>query len=326
MISIIIPVYNVKPYLDECLRSIVRQEYADFECILVDDGSTDGSGALCDQWAGKDTRIQVIHQPNGGVSSARNRGLAQAKGEYISFIDSDDWVENDYLSTMMQRAEREKVDLVVCGLTQEFKDKNSRNYIPRQSLTFELTSHHVEHFVMLNEQHLLYGPVVKLYKNEIIQQHQILFDPQVSYGEDLLFNYQYLQYVRTIACIDRSLYHYRILDSGTLSSKLRPDQFATDYRQWKTLHAFYIKHQMWLPVAQNYMYKRLWGIIYDGLFLYPRLPQKGIAYLQTILSIPEIDELRLFTAYFSCSSWIKKAILHRLYLIFYIYFSMLCKR
>ena len=326
MISIIIPVYNVKPYLDNCLQSVVGQDYTDFECILVDDGSTDGSSELCDQWAEKDTRIQVIHQTNQGVSSARNRGLEQAKGEYISFIDSDDWVNADYLSTMAYRLKKGKADLAVCGLTQEFKDGSSKHYIARQSLTFELTGRHAEQFVMLNERHLLYGPVVKLYKNEIIQRHQIQFDPQVSYGEDLLFNYQYLQYVRTIACIDRSLYHYRILDSGTLSSKLRPDQFATDYRQWKTLHAFYIKHQMWLPVAQNYMYKRLWGIIYDGLFLYPRLPQKGIAYLQTILSIPEIDELRLFTAYFSCSSWIKKAILHRLYLIFYIYFSMLCKR
>lgn len=326
MISIIIPVYNVKPYLDDCLQSVVGQDYTNFECILVDDGSTDGSSELCDQWAEKDTRIQVIHQTNQGVSSARNRGLEQAKGEYISFIDSDDWVENDYLSTMMQRAEREKVDLVVCGLTQEFKDKNSRNYIPRQSLTFELTSHHVEHFVMLNEQHLLYGPVVKLYKNEIIQQHQILFDPQVSYGEDLLFNYQYLQYVRTIACIDRSLYHYRILGSGTLSSKLRPDQFDTDYQQWKILRSFYQRHKLWLPVSQAYMYKRLWGIVYDGLFLFPHLPDKNAAYLRNILSIPEIDDLTLFTSSFSCSSWIKKAIIHRLSLIFYIYFSIQSKK
>ena len=326
MISIIIPVYNVKPYLDDCLQSVVGQDYTNFECILVDDGSTDGSSELCDQWAEKDTRIQVIHQTNQGVSSARNRGLEQAKGEYISFIDSDDWVENDYLSTMMQRAEREKVDLVVCGLTQEFKDKNSRNYIPRQSLTFELTSHHVEHFVMLNEQHLLYGPVVKLYKNEIIQQHQILFDPQVSYGEDLLFNYKYLEHVHIITCIDKSLYHYRILGSGTLSSKLRPDQFDTDYQQWKILRSFYQRHKLWLPVSQAYMYKRLWGIVYDGLFLFPHLPDKNAAYLRNILSIPEIDDLTLFTSSFSCSSWIKKAIIHRLSLIFYIYFSIQSKK
>lgn len=326
MISIIIPVYNVKPYLDDCLQSVVGQDYTDFECILVDDGSTDGSSELCDQWVEKDTRIQVIHQTNQGVSSARNRGLAQAKGEYISFIDSDDWVNADYLSTMACRLKKGKADLAVCGLTQEFKDGSSKHYIASQSLTFELTGRHAEQFVMLNERHLLYGPVVKLYKNEIIQRHQVQFDPQVSYGEDLLFNYQYLEHVHTITCIDRSLYHYRTLGSGTLSSKLRPDQFDTDYRQWKILRSFYRRHKLWLPVSQAYMYKRLWGIVYDGLFLYPHLPDKNAAYLRTILSIPEIDDLTLFTSSFSCSSWIKKAIIHRLSLIFYIYFSIQSKK
>lgn len=326
MISIIIPVYNVKPYLDDCLQSVVGQDYTDFECILVDDGSTDGSSELCDQWVEKDTRIQVIHQTNQGVSSARNRGLAQAKGEYISFIDSDDWVNADYLSTMACRLKKGKADLAVCGLTQELKDGSSKHYIASQSLTFELTGRHAEQFVMLNERHLLYGPVVKLYKNEIIQRHQIQFDPQVSYGEDLLFNYQYLEHVHTITCIDKSLYHYRILGSGTLSSKLRPDQFDTDYRQWKMLRSFYRRHKLWLPVSQAYMYKRLWGIVYDGLFLYPHLPDKNVAYLRTILSIPEIDDLTLFTSIFSCSSWIKKAIIHRLSLIFYIYFLIQSKK
>ena len=115
MISIIIPVYNVKPYLDDCLQSVVGQDYTDFECILVDDGSTDGSSELCDQWVEKDTRIQVIHQTNQGVSSARNRGLAQAKGEYISFIDSDDWLETDALETLYAAAKRDDLDIVLFG-------------------------------------------------------------------------------------------------------------------------------------------------------------------------------------------------------------------
>lgn len=129
-------------------------------------------------------------------------------------------------------------------------------------------------FVMLNEQNLLYGPIVKLYKNNIIQHHQILFDPQVSYGEDLLFNYQYLEYAHTIACINESHYHYRILGSGTLSSKFRPKQFDTDYQQWKILQSFYQRHHLWSSTAQTYLYKRLWGILYDGIFLYPRLQNK----------------------------------------------------
>lgn len=93
-----------------------------------------------------------------------------------------------------------------------------------------------------------------------------MFDPQVSYGEDLLFNYQYLEYAHTIACINESHYHYRILGSGTLSSKFRPKQFDTDYQQWKILQSFYQRHHLWSSTAQTYLYKRLWGILYDGIF------------------------------------------------------------
>lgn len=326
MISIIIPVYNVKSYLDVCIQSVIQQDYTNFECILVDDGSTDGSSVICDQWAEKDSRIIVIHQANSGVSSARNKGLERAKGKYIGFIDSDDWIDVDYLSTMANCMDDKKIDLVVSGLYQEFTDGSSVSYAPQQSLTFELNSDHTELFVMLNDQNLLYGPVVKLYKNDIIRHHQIQFDPQVSYGEDLLFNYQYLDHVRTIVCISESHYHYRILGSGTLSSKLRPEQFNTDYREWKILQSFYQRHRLWSPVAQNYLYKRLWGILYDGLFLYPRLQNRNISYLQAILSIPEIKELRLFAPCFSCSNWIKESILYRLSFIFYIYFSICTKK
>ena len=125
MISIIIPVYNVKLYLDNCIQSVIQQSYTDFECILVDDGSTDGSSEICDQWAEKDNRIIIVHQPNGGVSSARNKGLEQAKGEYICFIDSDDWVDVDYLSAMINNLKEKETDLIICGLTQEFPSLNS---------------------------------------------------------------------------------------------------------------------------------------------------------------------------------------------------------
>ncbi len=322
MISVIIPVYNVKPYLDDCIQSVIRQDYTDFECILVDDGSTDGSSEICDQWAQKDNRIRVIHQPNGGVSAARNRGLDSAKGEYIAFIDSDDWVDADYLSAMADSLKGKEVDLVVSGLSREFVDGSSIRYVPQYSSTFDLDSNHAEDFVMLNEQSVLYGPYIKLYKNDIIRHHQILFDPQVTYGEDLLFNYLYLEYVRTIACINEIHYHYRTLGSGTLSGKLRPEQFDTDYRQWKVLQSFYQRHNLWSSSAQIYLYKRLWGILYDGIFLYPYIKNASILYLKKILSIPEIDALKLYQKNYHCSKWIKKAILYRCYFLFYFIFKL----
>ena len=98
LISVIIPVYNVEEYLDRCLESATLQTYKNIEIILIDDGSTDNSGKMCDEWAEKDRRIRVIHQKNGGLSNARNKGIEEAKGEFISFIDSDDWIEANMLT------------------------------------------------------------------------------------------------------------------------------------------------------------------------------------------------------------------------------------
>jgi glycosyltransferase involved in cell wall biosynthesis len=327
VLSIIVPVYNVATYLREGLDSILRQEVQDIEVICVDDCSSDSSPDILKEYQAKDNRIQFIRQSeNKGPSATRNIGIKYAKGKYIAFFDPDDKVENNLYAELIHAIEDKKTDLALCGLTQEFKDGNCIDYIPQQSLNFELGCNHTNYFVMLNEQNLLYGPIVKLYKNNIIQHHQILFDPQVSYGEDLLFNYQYLEYAHTIACINESHYHYRILGSGTLSSKFRPKQFDTDYQQWKILQSFYQRHHLWSSTAQTYLYKRLWGILYDGIFLYPRLQNKKISYLRTILAIPEIKKLKDFTQCFSCSNWIKQSILYRLYPIFYIYFSIIAKR
>ena len=141
---------------------------------------------------------------------------------------------------------------------------------------------------------LIVRPIVKLYKNNIIQHHQIfVLTHKFHTVKTFLFNYQYLEYAHTIACIDESHYHYRILGSGTLSSKFRPKQFDTDYQQWKILQSFYQRHHLWSSTAQTYLYKRLWGILYDGIFLYPRLQNKKISYLRTILAIPEIKNWKI---------------------------------
>ena len=113
MISIIVPVYNTEKYLDRCIQSILSQTYTDFELLLINDGSTDSSGAICDKYAEQDSRVRVFHKENGGVSSARNVGLDNAKGEWVTFCDSDDWVENCWLDTFVENSEN--TDLVVQG-------------------------------------------------------------------------------------------------------------------------------------------------------------------------------------------------------------------
>ena len=121
LISVIVPVYNTEKYLDECVQSILNQSFTDFELLLIDDGSTDRSGAICDQYAAKDERVRVFHTENGGVSSARNVGLDEAKGEWIAFVDSDDWVSSKLLECLYSEAEKGKHDLVFCNYAEVYK-------------------------------------------------------------------------------------------------------------------------------------------------------------------------------------------------------------
>ena len=116
MLSIVVPVYNVKEYLEECLLSILNQSFTDLEIILIDDGSTDGSSDICDMYAEKDSRIKVVHQPNKGLSGARNTGLKHVHGEWVAFVDSDDFLDRQMFETMISESETNMADLVVCGV------------------------------------------------------------------------------------------------------------------------------------------------------------------------------------------------------------------
>lgn len=308
--------------MNTCIESVVNQSYTDWECILVDDGSIDDCGSICDEWCDKDSRIKVVHQKNRGVSAARNHGLQIVKGEFVAFIDSDDWVEEDYLSSLYDGITKDGADLAICGMVLDYTNGAYEVYSPPVDEIFELSSENTNKFVDLNEKYLLYGPVIKLYKRQIISNNNVLFDSNYSYGEDLLFNYQYLDYVKKISTISNSKYHYRIFSNSTLSKKIRDDKFDIDYKQWQMLKSFYISKNMWNESSKTLLYKRLWGCIYDGIFLFPKIQNRSLSYLQNILSIPEIDELRNYQSLLSCSSWIKQAILHRSAFVFYGYFSL----
>ena len=116
LISVIVPVYNVRSYLEKCFESVAGQNYRNLEIILVDDGSTDGSGALCEELARRDSRVRVIHKKNGGLGSARNAGIDAARGEILSFIDSDDWIEPGMYDTLTEIMHRENAQIIACGI------------------------------------------------------------------------------------------------------------------------------------------------------------------------------------------------------------------
>ena len=160
LLSIIVPVYKVEDYLCRCLDSILGQTYENFELILVDDGSPDGCGAICDRYAQQDPRVKVIHKENGGVSSARNAGLAQAKGEWIGWVDPDDWVDEDMYAYLMTAVLEEGADVAVCGRIEEYEDHTrERGWEERRVLDRE----EAMHYLLLNDdmQNLLWDKVWK---------------------------------------------------------------------------------------------------------------------------------------------------------------------
>ena len=192
-LSIIVPVFNVSNYLCNCIDSIISQSYSDYECILVDDGSTDGSGTICDEYAKKDSRIRVFHKKNGGVSSARNLGLDNALGEWVYFVDSDDQVLPGGLQTMVDCIS-DDVDIVLAGYQKYDEDGNVVYEIDdrviclmdkRESLS-TLYSRHGKYY-----NYLTYG-CIRLLRNKIIQKYNLRFDTEITNKEDTLFLTQYI--------------------------------------------------------------------------------------------------------------------------------------
>ena len=197
-ISIIVPVYKVEKYLHRCLDSIVAQTFTDWECILVDDGSPDNSGNICDEYAGKDNRFRVFHQENAGVSAARNKGLDEAKGEWITFIDSDDWVDEKMYEELFACAVTNAAEVVVSGRVQidgiktekEFKVKNGWLNMPKD---FEW---------------YIQSPCAKLFSRTILHKYNIRFPEGITLAEDLYFVFQVFINCQRILGTDKVFYNY----------------------------------------------------------------------------------------------------------------------
>lgn len=211
LISIIIPVYNVEKYLSRCLDSVLSQRYVHFELLLIDDGSTDHSGAICDMYSKKDDRVTAFHKTNGGPSSARNVGLKNAKGDFVCFIDSDDYVEKAYLSSFIDVIDAE-TDLVVAGYQCILHSGD------------EIKCSLVEEIAWVNDSASLILPLKekrmfgflwnKMYRRELFSQYNIDFDNTLSFMEDDYLLLLYFSYVRVVKLIPDCCYHYFEPDWG----------------------------------------------------------------------------------------------------------------
>lgn len=236
MISVIIPVYNRDYCLPRCLESVWQQTFTDWECILIDDGSTDRTLSVCRRYEEKDSRFQVYSQPNGGVSVARNRGLERACGEYVVFIDSDDWVEPDFLRLLHESAEKGITPL--CGMDLQGID-GSHIDCPVQDILYR-TDSNVTNLFSGDLSRIFAGPVCKLYDRSVIEAYQIHFPVGISWGEDLIFNCTYFQYIESIKGVPFFLYHV-IGQEVSLSVSAKYDSFLTDTNQklWQSVSVFF---------------------------------------------------------------------------------------
>lgn len=208
-ISIIIPVYSVEQYLEKCLNSVILQTFTGFECILVDDGSPDNCGAICDEYAKKDARIKVIHKKNGGVSSARNAGLDIAQGEWIGFVDSDDWCDPEMFQILYNNAVKHDVDISICGVKRVSHNGSILRYADECINSVMLTSKEAI-LLMFDIKSSIGGfSFNKLLKKQIIKKNNLRYDEAVSYMEDVQFFYTVFKSADRVYYSSKPRYFYR---------------------------------------------------------------------------------------------------------------------
>lgn len=232
LVSIIVPVYHVQDhYLRVCIESILQQEYQKIELILVDDGSENNEGLICDEYRNADERVKVIHQDNQGVSAARNRGMREAEGTWICFVDADDWIEKNMIKEVLGNMAGRAPDMVVWNLyfnypSREIVRKNYPDSIwVEESQRLEEARLFLLRTIAVRKGELkiptLGMPFCHLYKRSIIEKHDITFDISFKQGEDKLFNYQYYMHIRNFLYLNLPLYHYRIHQESTTHTFFR---------------------------------------------------------------------------------------------------------
>lgn len=221
-ISVIVPVYKAEKYLHRCVDSLLAQTFQDFEILLIDDGSPDKSGEICDNYSMNNSKVRTFHLPNSGVSIARNLGIEKAEAEWICFVDSDDWVEETYLSNFLQEDLHEN-QIVLQSILLDFE------YAPHRNTSLIEYNDCICKFpfasIMENQRILHDGyPYAKLYNKNILQKRNIRFPLNLSTHEDHVFVWTYLSYIKEIRLCSNFSYHYMRRGNETLSTKYHPSE------------------------------------------------------------------------------------------------------
>lgn len=251
--SLILPIYNVAHYLRRCIDSILNEKFGDYEIILVDDGSTDESLNICNQYAGQYEKIKVVHKINGGLSSARNAGLSEATGKYIFWIDSDDWIEPDSLKKLYDSTKKEPVDIVKFNYIRRPEGKVVKSDIPHGYYDKELIRNTIYPIALERTGAINFSAWSHIYKKDFLDKFNLQFVSEREIGsEDYLFNWQAYLLADSMLVMDACLYNYDLRD-GSLSQKYRKDLIAQYHKLHRMLRNYLENNNLYTRYKESYV-------------------------------------------------------------------------
>lgn len=269
LLSVVVPVYNAEKYLCNCLDSLLSQDFSDFEIILVDDGSTDESGSICDRYASEQAHVTCLHQENGGHTSARQKGFLASRGQYVTFVDSDDWTSPDMYPKMCQAIDDTRADIVICDHTAVMPDKEEicRNLFSPGFYDKARLEKEVYPYMLFSGTYFKYGIAPnlwnKLFRRELLQNHLFHVPNDIIVGEDALVTYGCILEASSICFIDEAFYYYRS-NTGSVSRLEVPATRLQENRK-----VFDILQQIIDIPKHPYMEKQLdYYVVYQSLLTY----------------------------------------------------------
>lgn len=263
LVSILIPVYNTEDYLPKCLDSIVNQTYSNLQIVIIDDGSKDASLCIAQKYVKQYPYIEVYHQENQGVASIRNNLLNKAKGDYVLFVDSDDWCELDMVDFLINKAIANNADIVTCSMVKNDEPFVSNIFLEeiwdQEKAVLEFLRHKIFNGSLCN----------KLIKTSLL--HNLRFHCEIFYGEDALFIWNVLQKVNQVLITDRELYHYRVNDTSLSHQNWTPFKKGSGHKVWSEIVSDTEKKWIqFLDIAKaRFAIEDMWGLYYASLCDYP---------------------------------------------------------
>lgn len=299
LISIIVAVYKAEGYLEKCINSLLKQTFKDFEILLIDDGSPDNSGIICDEYAKKDNRIQVYHKENGGVSSARQLGLNKAKGKYIIHADPDDWIEDDMLEELYSKAENENADMTICDYYVDFKNSNKTTYVNQKPNSLE----HIQ--VLEDLFNNLHGSGCnKLIKKDCFDKFIISYPQEIKFCEDLYVNAALLKNNIKVAYLPKAFYHYvQYINTNSLTSSYSINTLLHDKALVNTFDNLMQDHSVFISCHNkivNIILKRAFN---SRMFTSKEFKANFSEYAKEILNNKSNSFIERYILYYSCCGY-----------------------